>query len=314
MVKREEEKNGRIKITRRGFLKAITATSGIGLLSKAKDALGLEEFTGWPDRYGVLTDLSLCVGCRSCEEACNEINNLPPPEVPFEDQTVFEKERRPEPNAWTVVNRYPNPQDENRPIFVKKQCMHCDEPACASACLVGALKKTPEGAVIYNEDVCIGCRYCIAACPFYVPAYDYASPLYPKVRKCILCYEKKIKKGELPACVEACPMEAMTFGKRKDLIKLAYKKILENPDKYVDHIYGEHEAGGTSWMYISPVPFEQLGFVTDIATTPYPEFSRGFLSAVPMVLILWPALLIGFYMWSSSREENAEEERRSEHE
>jgi formate dehydrogenase iron-sulfur subunit len=314
MGKKEEDKDRRIKITRRGFLKATAATGGISLFSKANSVVGVEKFTGAPDRYGVLTDLSLCIGCRSCEAACNEINNLPQPKVPFDDQSVFEKVRRPEPNSWTPVNRFPNDKDKNKPIFVKRQCMHCDEPACAAACLVGALKKTPEGAVIYNEDVCIGCRYCIAACPFYVPAYDYASPLYPKVRKCILCYEKKVKKGEPPACVEACPMEVMTFAKRKDLIKLAHKKILEKPDKYVDHIYGEHEAGGTSWMYISPVPFEKVGFITDVSTTPYPEFARGFLSAVPMVLILWPALLIGFYMWSSSREEIFREERRDDHE
>ena len=314
MGKKDRDKDKTTRITRRGFLKTIAATGGVGLLSTANDSLGVEKFTGSPDRYGVLADLSLCVGCRSCEEACNEINNLAPPEVPFDDQSVFDETRRPEPNSWTPVNRYPNPKEENKPIFVKRQCMHCNEPACASVCLVGAFTKTPEGAVIYNEDVCIGCRYCIAACPFYVPAYDYASPFYPKVRKCILCYEKRLTKNEPPACVEACPMEVMTFGKRKDLIKLAHKKILENPDKYVDHIYGEHEAGGTSWMYISPVPFEQLGFVTDISTTPYPEFTRGFLSAVPIVLIMWPALLIGFYMWSTRREEIAEDERRSGHE
>ena len=103
-------------------------------------------------------------------------------------------------------------------------------------------------------------------------------------------------------------MEAMTFGKRSELIKLAKRRILEHPDKYVDHIYGELEVGGTSWLYISGVPFEHLGFPTDLGTTPYPELTRGFLSMVPAVLVIWPALLGGFYMFTQHREQIDEEE------
>jgi len=295
-------------IDRRKFLKAVAAAGGAGLVGKSKLARGVEHFTGYPDRLGVLTDLTRCVGCRTCEAACNEVNKLPPPKIPFDDQSVFEKTRRTNERAYTVVNRYPNPKPGGPPIYVKHQCRHCDEPACASACLVAAFTKTPEGAVSYNEGVCVGCRYCMTACPFYVPAYEYNDPFSPEIKKCTMCYDTRISKGGIPACVEACPMEAMTFGKRSDLIRVARKRILEHPDKYTDHIYGEHEVGGTSWLYISGVPFEKLGFATDLGTKPYPELTRGFLSMVPAVLVIWPALLGGFYLFTQHREQMGEEE------
>jgi len=292
-------------INRRKLLKFIGLTGGGALLSASRKARAVENFTGWPDRYGVLTDTTLCVGCRSCEEACNAVNNLPEPEIPFDDQDIFKQKRRPEANAYTVVNSHPNPNNPDEPIFAKIQCMHCNEPACASACLVAALTKTPEGAVIYNEDVCIGCRYCLTACPFYMPAYDYSSAFSPKVTKCIMCYEN-IAKGEVPACVENCPAEANIFGKRSELIKIARNRIRENPDLYVDHIYGETEAGGTSWLYLASVPFEKLDFQTNVGTKPYAEYTRGFLSMVPAVLVIWPALLGGFYAFTKRKEEIAE--------
>ena len=295
-------------ISRRKFLKAAAAAGGAGLVGKSKLASGVEHFTGYPDRYGILTDITRCVGCRTCEAACNEINNLPPPKVPFDDQSVFEKNRRTDERAYTVVNRYPNPKPGGPPIYVKHQCRHCDEPACASACLVAAFTKTPEGPVTYNKGVCVGCRYCMTACPFYVPAYEYNNPLSPEIKKCTMCYDTRVSEGGIPACVEACPMEAMTFGKRSDLLRVARKRIIEHPDRYVDHIYGEHEVGGTSWLYISGVPFEKLGFPMDLGTKPYPELTRGFLSMVPGVLVIWPALLGGFYMFTQHREQMDEEE------
>lgn len=297
-----------MKIGRRKFFKIAAAAGGASVLGKSRPARGVEHFTGWPDRYGVLTDLTRCVGCRSCEAACNEINKLPQPKIPFEDQSVLEKERRASSEYYTHVNRYPHPKHKGEWVYRKVQCNHCDEPACASACLVKALKKTPEGPVIWNEKVCIGCRYCMTACPFYVPAYEYSNAFSPNVVKCTMCYQARVSKGGVPACVEACPMEAMTFGKRKDLIKVARKRIMDHPDKYTDHIYGEYEAGGTCWLYISGVPFEKLGFPVDVGTKPYPEFTRGFLSMVPAVLVIWPALLGGFYMFTKNREQETEEE------
>lgn len=290
---------------RRDFLKLVGLTGCTALLGTSRKAGSVQDFAGWPDRYGVLTDTTLCVGCRSCEEACNAANNLPEPEIPFDDLDILDKERRPDAHAYTVVNRYSNPKDPDEPITVKIQCMHCNEPACASACLVGAFKKTPEGAVTYNEDICIGCRYCMTACPFYIPAYDYASPFNPRVSKCTLCYDR-IKGGDVTACAEACPAEAILFGKRSELIEIARQRIREDPDAYVDHIYGEYEAGGTSWLYLSAVPFEKIGFQKDIDKTPPLARAGGFLSMVPAVLVIWPALLGAFYSVAKRRDTIAE--------
>lgn len=300
-------------INRRKFLKTIGAIGASGLVGGRGKARAVENLSGYPDRYGVLTDLTLCIGrnCRKCEAACNKENKLPPPRVPVEDNSVFEKIRRTDEHSLTVVNRYPNPQPGGKPVYVKQQCRHCDEPACASACLVKAFTKTREGAVTYNKGVCIGCRYCMTACPFYVPAYEYADPLSPEVKKCTMCYQTRTSKGKVPACLEACPLQVMTFGKRGELIELARKKITDNPGKYVNHIYGEHEVGGTCWLYISGVPFENLGFDMNLPTKPYPELTTGFLSMISAALVIGPALLGGFYMFSQHRERTDEEEETS---
>ncbi len=292
-------------INRRGFLKAVGAIGASSLVGGQNRALAVEDFSGYPNRYGILTDLTLCIGrnCRKCEEACNKENKLPPPKVPLEDNSVFDSIRRTDAQNYTVVNRFPNPNPGGRPVYVKHQCRHCDEPACASACLVSAFRKTPEGPVVYNKNICIGCRYCMTACPFYVPAYEYDSPFSPGVTKCTMCYDTRTSKGRIPACMEACPLQVMTFGKRSELIQLARKKIMDHPDRYINHIYGEHEVGGTSWLYISGVPFEKLGFPTDLGTKPYPELTRGFLSMISAVLVIGPVLLGGLYMSTRRRGE-----------
>ncbi len=298
-----------MSINRRAFLKAIGAIGSTSLIGRHSKAIAQEHFPGYPDRFGVLHDIPLCTGCRKCEWACKDQNKLPnKPIETYDDKSVFEKKRRTDAESYTVVNRYPNPKDKEKPIYVKFQCNHCDEPACASACLVKALKKTPEGAVTYNKDVCIGCRYCMTACPFYVPAYEYHNALTPEVRKCTLCYERITKEGEIPACVKICPTQALTFGKRSELIKVAREKIRSKPGEYIDHIYGKHEVGGTCWLYISGVPFEQLGFPTDVGTKPYPELTKGFLTMVPAGVVILPALLGGFYMFTKHREQMTKDE------
>lgn len=281
-------------LSRRGFLRAAGIIGGAalvgggGALFPLKGAGAVEDFCGYPDRCGALTDMTMCIGCRMCEMACAKQNGLPAPATGAE---VLEKQRRPTAQAYTVINRYTVPGSD-KPVYRKVQCMHCDEPACASACLVGAIKKTPEGPVVYNENVCIGCRYCMIACPFGNLAYDYNSALTPAIKKCILCNER-IKSEGGPACATACPTKATIFGKRKDLLKVAHERIRQNPDKYVNHVYGEFEVGGTSWLYLSAVPFDKVGFPTDVGRTPYPEFTRDFLLAVPLVLMMWPGALAG---------------------
>lgn len=212
-----------------------------------------------PDRIGVLSDLTLCIGCRKCEYACAENNGLPHDDIAsYDDPSVMEEFRRPSDHQYTVVNRYPGKGIDGFPLDVKVQCMHCEHPACVSACIVGALEKNPKGPVTYDASKCIGCRYCMVACPFQIPQYEYSNALTPKVMKCGLCFEQSIETGELPACVSICPREVMVFGKRSELLELAHERIRTHPDRYVDHVYGEHEVGGTSWMYISNVPFEEV--------------------------------------------------------
>ena len=223
--------------SRRRFLKWMTAAGAAAVLPKGASAH--EHFDGYPDSYGVLHDTTLCIGCRRCEKACNEVNELPAPEKPFDDLSAFEKTRRTDDKSYTVVNRYAPDGDETKPVYRKFQCNHCKEPACASACFVGAFTKTPEGAVVYNPSVCVGCRYCMIACPFDIPAYEYNVSLTPRVMKCTMCHPRLLE-GKLPGCVEACPQEALVFGKRDDLITIARERIRKYPDRYIDHIYGNH--------------------------------------------------------------------------
>lgn len=285
-------------IKRRDFLK-VSLGAAAGCVAGASEVRGNECFEGWPDRYGMLTDTTICIGanCRKCEEACKEVNSLTKDDLNLSDNSVFDQKRRTDANNFTVVNQFPNLQNPESPIFVKDQCRHCNEPACASACLVNAFTKTPEGPVIYNPDVCIGCRYCMVACPYDIPAYEYFNAFDPEIRKCTMCYDL-IKVGKIPACANICPKEAITFGKRSDLITLARDKIRKYPDRYNSHIYGEHETGGTSWLYLAGTDFSNIGFNTNLGTKPYPELTRGFLSSVPLVLTIWPVLLTGFYKFT----------------
>ncbi len=254
-----------MEINRRHFLKLTGAMAAATVTTAKTKSADASQPSASTDRgYGCLVDTTLCVGCRKCEQACNERHHLPEPVERFDELAVLERERRMDETSYTVVNKY-YPKNvgtltwRNRPEFVKFQCMHCNDPSCVSACIVGALTKQENGAVIYDAKICIGCRYCMVACPFQVPAYEYHNALTPEVRKCTFCYQS-VKKGGLPACAQICPREVITFGKKDELLRLARWKMKKNPGKYVDHIYGEHEVGGTSWLYLASEPFETIGF------------------------------------------------------
>ncbi len=243
---------------RRQFLKISAAAAGTVLPTVA---LARDEAVG-PDfatADGVLVDTVLCVGCRQCERACNEANQLCEKDPQsFSDATVLNTPRRPDACAYTVVNRFSDPDRPDQRFSMKVQCMHCNHPACVSACIVGALAKNERGAVVYDAWKCIGCRYCMVACPFQIPAYEYENALDPRIKKCTFCDERSGSEGFVPACVSVCPGGALTYGKREDLIDLALIRMKRSPDKYVKKIYGEHEIGGTSWMYLAGVDFANL--------------------------------------------------------
>jgi len=298
-------------ITRRKFLgwmgAAAGATTATTLTGKKAHSASNKEFKGYPGSFGVLHDTTRCIGCRKCEEACNKVNELPSPEKPFDDLKLLEENRRTHAATYTVVNRFTGNATGSE-VFVKKQCNHCLEPACASACFVKAFKKHKTGAVEYDAALCVGCRYCMVACPFNIPAYEYDEPLTPRVTKCTMC-QPRIEKGQLPGCVEICPKEALTFGPREKLIKLARRRIDKHPNRYVDHIYGEKEMGGTSWMYLSGAAFSEIGMREDLGSVPAPKLTSGPLATVPIVVGLWPILLTGIYAISKRKDKIAEQEK-----
>jgi formate dehydrogenase iron-sulfur subunit len=253
-----------MELSRRRFLKISGLMAAASLVEKDPKAQAADSRSGSAETYGCLVDTTLCVGCRKCEQACNQRNRLVAPKSSFEDMSLLDKERRMDETSYTVVNRYYGQREESPawgrpPAFVKFQCMHCQDPACVSACIVGALRKQTYGPVTYDVGKCIGCRYCMIACPFQVPAYEYLNPLTPEVRKCNFCFQD-IQTGRLPACVQACPREVLTFGKRAELLHLADWKIRTRPGRYQPQIYGAREVGGTSWLYLASEPFETLGF------------------------------------------------------
>lgn len=298
-------------IDRRAFLRGASAFGGVALLGASDASEATPNLEGWPDRFGMLVDLTACVGCRSCERACNQANGLPAPDRPFDDAGVFDDRRRPTSSAYTVVNRYDRPEGQGLPVYRKIQCNHCNEPACATACPAHAYTKTPEGAVVYNADLCFGCRYCMTACPFGVPAYSYESALEPKIVKCNFCHER-VKAGGIPACAEACPTGTLVFGKRSELIEQAHARIAREPKRYLDHVFGEREVGGTSWLYLSAVPFSDLGFPAGLQNEPLIQNTKGFLSAVPTVLTVWPALFTMCYAALKQRDRGPDEEASNE--
>jgi len=298
------------KQNRRDFLKtgAMLGTAIAGLSSnktKAKPKEILSE-----DRMGVLVDTTVCIGCRKCEWACKTAHDLPTsPRDTYSDRSVFKKMRRPNEKALTVVNEYPNPQNASLPTDVKVQCMHCDHPACVSACIVGAMSKQENGSVIWDTNKCIGCRYCMVACPFQVPSFQYDKALNPKIMKCDFCFERT-KQGKLPACVEACPVETLTYGPRSELIRIAREKIKRNPDRYINHIYGEYEAGGTSWMYLANQDFAKLAFPNP-GDKPMPGTSESiqhgiFAYFVPPVSLY---AILGGIMWITKKRNESEQEK-----
>lgn len=277
---------------RRDFLISLGAAADFALSGKTSHAAVETERKEF---VGILADTTRCLGCRTCEAVCAEAHGLPAPDLG--DESVFDQERSTSDTQWTVVNRYETKAGE---VFVKRQCMHCNQPACAAACLVKAMFKTEEGPVIWREDKCMGCRFCMISCPFDIPKFEYGSPV-PKIQKCVMCWER-LEAGKQPACVESCPGNALTFGKRRDLLDLAKSRIYQDPENYVHQIYGEEEVGGTGWLYLASAPFDQLGFNTDLGSTPYPEFTTGFLYGVPIVFILWPALLLGLSYATQGKE------------
>ena len=229
---------------------------------------------------GLLLDTTRCIGCGACSAACKEQNGLP---LPIEEQTSA--------YTWTVV-------EPRQGVNVRRMCMHCLDPTCVSVCPVGAMRKTEAGPVVYDAERCIGCRYCIMACPFGVPKYQWDRAV-PVVGKCVMC-ASRVAAGQPTACAAVCPTGATLFGERDDLVREARARIAAEPGRYVDHIYGLVEAGGTSVLVLSSVPFAQLGFRDDLPPAALPLLTWRALSKVPDVVLLGGTLLFGIH-WITRR-------------
>jgi len=258
---------------------------------------------------GVLYDANKCIGCSACQVACKQWNELPAGET-TNTGTIENPPHLSEETFTKLRFREVDYNGKFHWVFAKIQCMHCQDPACVAACLVGALQKTEFGAVVYDDRKCIGCRYCMMACPFGVPTFMWDSR-WPWIRKCTFCADRQ-GAGLQPACVTTCPTGALKFGEREDLITEARERIAAHPGEYVDHIYGEKEVGGTSWLYISPVPFEELGFPTvdEEPVTVNPGRAMG---AVPIALLAVAAATTGVY-WLTKRRQNMSQAQASDQE
>lgn len=249
--------------------------------------------------HGVLTDISSCIGCKNCQKACQEKNGFSA-NGDVEDLS---------PEARTFIKTISLQKDgQEIKRHVRNQCFHCLNPACASACPVKALYKRSDGPVAYDPSKCIGCRYCMFACPFGIPRYEW-NDRAPLVVKCIMCFDR-LEKGKQPACTEACPMKATIFGPREELIAEAARRINAEPGKYVNHIFGVTEVGGTSWIFISDVPFKELGFKTNVVNKALPEFTWPIMSKVPAIAVGTGVLATAAYNISKEphHEEGSEED------
>ena len=263
----------------------------------------------------ILVDTTRCIGCGACATACKLVNNLPldepsaakelPTNRVSEDTLVTFAQSHGEVGGKLSADTLNVVQTHGK-IFVRRFCMHCQEPTCASVCPVGALQKTVAGPVVYDAHKCMGCRYCMMACPFGVPRYEWKS-LLPKVRKCTMCAPRQAK-GQQPACTEACPVQASIFGESVDLLAEAEKRLRAESSQYVQHIYGNEEVGGTSVLYLSAVRFEQLGLPTNLPHEPMPLLTYRGLSEIPNLVALGGVLLGGIWWITNRREEVAKAE------
>jgi len=229
----------------------------------------------------LLIDVTQCTGCEACVQACKLQNDLGkdrpwPGQGPADGLSA---------TRFTTVLRRPGNH------FVRQQCRHCVDPACVSACIVGAMRKTPEGPVVYDAAKCMGCRYCMLACPYGIPRYDWEQPT-PYVRKCTLCFDR-IAENRLPACVEACPEKATLFGPRSEMLAEAERRLAADKHRYVQHVYGKDEVGGTCVLYISDIPLDFLGWKSAPGHEPLPDLTWEALRKVPGIIFGVGGLMIG---------------------
>jgi formate dehydrogenase beta subunit len=273
-----------MSISRRDFFKVAGLAAGSALAFP--QSVSASTVAGSEDHVAMLYDATICVGCNACTNACRQWNETTPE---LDARGTYDAPSELSADTYTLIQLY---QGEDEYSFVKRQCMHCVEPACVSGCPVQALQKTSDGPVTYDPDRCIGCRYCMYACPFHVPRFDWDTARFPVIAKCHFCYESRIQTGKGgPACADRCPTGALIWGKRGDLLAEAQRRMDAEPHRYVNKIYGQDDVGGTSVIYLSHIPFEKLG-LEDLGTEPAPLVSEQTSDIVlPTIFVAGPLLL-----------------------
>ncbi len=239
--------------------------------------------------YGLLFDQTKCIGCKACEQACQAEHEQPIHAAERLDQDSFN---------WV--------EDLGDGLAVRHFCMSCEDPTCVSVCPVAALEKTHFGPVTWDADACMGCRYCLMACPFSIPKYEWHS-VVPRVRKCDMCVHR-VAEGRPTACASICPTGATLFGRRTDLLREARRRLHENPDRYYDQVFGEHEAGGTAVLMLLARPPEEVGLPAGIPQSPMPGLTWGVLDKLPRIIPVWAVFLGGVYWLTGRKNEVAERE------
>ena len=299
---------------RRALLKILGA--GGAITGGAVASVAAEEHPAHPvappDAVSMFYDNTICTGCKACMVACSEANGLPPDTALSEGLWHMPLDL----NSKTknIIKLYQEPEGEGF-AYVKRQCMHCLDPACVTGCPFGALKKNQWGAVTWESSLCIGCRYCEVACPFDVPKFEW-DRWNPKIVKCEFCFDQRLKQNQQPACTAVCPTGAVIFGKRSDLLATAKERIAASPGKYFENrVYGEHEAGGTQVLYLSSVAFDKIG-LPKLDSTSVGHYATKVTSAIYKWLSapIIAAVLLGSIIkrnWNRHEAESAERERQT---
>jgi len=258
-----------MKLDRRSMLRGALA-SGAAAVAAAVPTPAQARVARVADAedVGLLYDSTKCIGCKACVVACRDANN--------ENTNTAESssglwDDPGDLSGWTRNIIKVADIEGGKTAFLKAQCMHCTDPACVSACMLGALHKDKFGIVAYDKDTCVGCRYCQVACPFNVPKFQWSSAT-PQIVKCELC-RHRLAEGKQPGCTSVCPTKAVIFGKRTDLLAEAHRRLAAEPKKYFPKVYGETDAGGTACLLLSAVPFEQLG-LPDVGDHAAPALSE----------------------------------------
>ena len=235
------------KINRRRFLKLLAGAPVYTVLGSAGIAHAKYQ------RYGKLVDTVRCIGCKRCMSACKRWNEL----KVERDELISDRKTDLTANNWVVVNLLIDSKNRTRKTYSHLACQHCIQPACAGVCPVKAITKLPEGPVVINEKKCIGCRYCFQACPYKVPRFDFEKRV---TRKCHLCYNRTPLLNYMkPACVAACPVGALHFDYKEEIILEAKRRIQNRGGS--NYILGLTEAGGTDMLTILPTRPRNLGLV-----------------------------------------------------